>query len=73
MIRGHPNGNQDLKVDDTIFVEFMQQYDEKVKQKHADGHLCSTVIGSFFQDFVKIFNKIRANVVSELKTCGHTN
>jgi hypothetical protein len=26
--------------------------------------LCSTVIGSFFQDFVKIFNKIRAEVGS---------
>jgi threonine aldolase len=37
MIRGHPNGNQDLEVDDTIFVEFIQQYDEKIKheQKHA--------------------------------------
>jgi len=35
--------------------------------------LCSTVIGSFFQDFVKIFNKIRADVGPELKTCGHTN
>ena len=32
MIRGHPNGNQDLEVDDTILVEFMQQYDEKIKQ-----------------------------------------
>lgn len=46
MIRGHPNGNQDLEADDTIFVEFMQQYDEKIKQnrklydfqqKHAAG------------------------------------
>jgi hypothetical protein len=37
MIRGHPNGNQDLEVDDTIFVEFVQQYDEKIKQKHAAG------------------------------------
>jgi hypothetical protein len=32
MARAHPNGNQDLEVDDTAFVEFMQQYDEKNKQ-----------------------------------------
>jgi hypothetical protein len=35
--------------------------------------LCSTVIGSFFQDFVKMFNKIKPDVGSELKTCRHTN
>jgi len=33
MIRGHPNGNQDLGVDDTAFIEFMKQCDEKIKQK----------------------------------------
>jgi len=36
-------------------------------------NLCSTVIGSFFQDFVKMFNKIKPDVGSELKTCRHTN
>jgi len=40
---------------------------------YFDIILCSTVIGSFFQDFVKIFNKIKTNVVSELKIGGHTN
>jgi hypothetical protein len=33
MFRGHPNGNQNLEVDDMVSVEFMQQYGEKVKQK----------------------------------------
>jgi hypothetical protein len=32
--------------------------------KNGIINLCSTVIGSFFQDFVKIFNKIRAEVGS---------
>ena len=30
MIRGHPNGKQDLEVDDTKFVEIMKHYDEKI-------------------------------------------
>jgi hypothetical protein len=34
MTRGHPNGNQDLEVDDTAFVESIQQHDEKIKQRH---------------------------------------
>jgi hypothetical protein len=37
MARGHPNGNQVLEVDDTAFVELMQQNDEKLKQRHTDG------------------------------------
>lgn len=30
-------GNQNLEVDDMAFVEFAQQYGEKLKQKHAGG------------------------------------
>lgn len=35
--------------------------------------LCSTVIGSFFQNFVKISNKIKAGAGPDLKNCRHTN
>ena len=44
MIRGHPNGNQDLGVDDTVFVEFMQQYDEKIKQIHTGGQAADVYV-----------------------------
>ena len=44
MIRGHPNGNQNLEVDDMIFVEFVQQRNEKIKQKHADGQAADVCV-----------------------------
>jgi len=42
-------------------------------KKQICYHLCSTVIGSFFLNFVKIFNKIKEGIGSGLKICGHTN
>jgi hypothetical protein len=50
MARGHPNGNQDLEVDDTAFVELMQQNDEKLKQRHTEGETGGTV----FQPKIRI-------------------
>ena len=44
MIRGHPNGKQDLEIDDMVFVEFMQQNGEKIKQKHADGQAADVCV-----------------------------
>jgi len=34
--------------------------------------LCSTVVGIFFEKFVKIFNKIKASMASDAKICRHT-
>ena len=41
--------------------------------RYPGQNLCSTAIGSFFQGFVKISYKTKANVGSELKICGHTS
>ena len=46
MFRGHPVGNQDLEVDDTALVEFIQHMIKKIntKQKHADGQAADVCV-----------------------------